>query len=70
MIMSLAKKIFPLAETEKLVFSEKAQQALSSLALEGIDLPLESLEDIALLEAGKLSKERFIEKTLAMIVRT
>ena len=66
MIMSLAKKVAYSVESEKFLFSEKVQQALNSLALEGIDLPVESLRDIALLETGELSKEKFIAKTIAI----
>lgn len=66
MIMSLAKKVAYSVESKKFVFSEKVQQALSSLEWEGIDLPVESLRDIALLEMGELSKEKFIAKTIVI----
>jgi|GEM_PF-5728106 len=67
--MSLAKKAVILSETEASIFGEEIQQALSSLALEGIYLPLASLQDIAWLEKGILSKEQFIQKTLAIARR-
>lgn len=46
--------------------NEKVQQALGSLALEGITFPSDSLHDIELLASGQLSKEEFIKKTLAI----
>lgn len=47
-------------------FSEKMQQALASLALEGITLSPEALTDLQLLDSGKMTEAQFLEKTLAI----
>lgn len=61
--MATARKYISFPEAE---LSEKTQQALASLAIEGIILPPDSLADIALLDSGKMSKEEFLKKTLQM----
>lgn len=64
--MAIAKKIHTTSEKKPLHYSKKMQQALASLALEGIALPEGSLKEIALLDSGEMSKEEFIKKTLAI----
>lgn len=46
-------------------FSEKAKRVLANLTLEGIYPSHEALEDMKLLDAGKLTKEQFFERALA-----
>ncbi len=45
--------------------SEKMRRIISSLRLEGIVLSKESIEDLKLVEAGKLSKKKAIARVLA-----
>jgi hypothetical protein len=42
--------------------SDKMQQALASLALEGIKLPQESLEDIRKLDSGEMPKKEYLKR--------
>lgn len=47
--------------------SEKMQQALASLRLEGIVLSDETLSDLKLFDAGYLSKEEVLTRLLVRI---
>jgi hypothetical protein len=62
--MTAAKEFPRASRTDSPPLSEKMQQALASLALEGIELPPESLEDIQKLDAGEMSKEEYLKRVI------
>ena len=47
--------------------SEKMQQALASLRLEGIVLSDETLSDLTLFDVGQLSKDEVLSRVLARL---
>ncbi len=53
--------------SEKVARQKHTQQALASLALEGIYPSKSLLADIELLDAGQLSDEEFLARTLARV---
>jgi hypothetical protein len=61
--MAHAQQLRHSLEKKRFILSEKMQQALASLALEGIVLPEDTLADLELLETGKMTKEQFLKKT-------
>lgn len=48
-------------------FSEKAENALHSLRLEGITLSPETLADLYLLDQGKISRKEALENVLKRV---
>lgn len=64
--MAIARKSHPASSKSNSQLTPKMQQVLASLALEGIIVTAESLRDIQLLDSGKMSKEEFLKKTLAI----
>lgn len=62
--MAKARKIQP---TEKAPLSKAMQMTIASLHLENITLSPESIADLQLVEAGKLSKKEAIARVLARV---
>lgn len=46
------------------LLSERVQQALASLSLEGIELSSDALRDVQKLDVGKMSKEDFLKSAI------
>lgn len=61
--MEKARKIDPDLE-KQLLISNEMRQLIASLHLEGIELSPESMTDVRLFDAGKLTKAEFLNRAI------